>query len=468
MSLPKLTPRTSSWMHEIIEDVSLQQQLLSTYGSPINLHHLPSFDHNIQTFKNCLDAYNINYQIFYARKANKCKSLVARSFLNKIGVDTASLRELEECISLGIPSKYLVVTAAIKNEELITYAIKNDVLIILDNDDEVTLTVNIAKGLKKKAIVGFRVSGFLHNNTKLKSRFGFDMDMIRQYIKSKIFQFITSGNLEVQGFHFHLDGYSTSERGNAIHQILNSIEELEALGLNFKFIDIGGGILMNYLQSSTEWNRFKQHLQNAVKGVSPPITYNNNGLGYHLVDKKVLGELSTYPFYNENSTVTFLAAVLNKPNQSGETVAKRLQRSNIELRLEPGRSLLDQVGMTIAKVAFRKQNAAQEYLIGLEMNMSQMASSSADFLLDPFVSYQQEPDNDDASVGVFFTGAYCLERDILLKRKIEINKIPEIGDTVSFVNTAGYMMHFFETEAHLFQLSQNLIIDKNIEKITPD
>ena len=31
-----------------------------------------------------------------------------------------------------------------------------------------------------------------------------------------------------------------------------------------------------------------------------------------------------------------------------------------------------------------------------------------------------------------------------------------IGDFVAFVNTAGYMMHFFETEAHLFELSQNL------------
>lgn len=59
-------------------------------------------------------------------------------------------------------------------------------------------------------------------------------------------------------------------------------------------------------------------------------------------------------------------------------------------------------------------------------------------------------------VEVFYTGAYCLERDILLKRIIKVPKLPEIGDLVAFVNTAGYMMHFFETEAHLFELSKNL------------
>ena len=42
----------------------------------------------------------------------------------------------------------------------------------------------------------------------------------------------------------------------------------------------------------------------------------------------------------------------------------------------------------------------------------------------------------------------------LAERKLD--QIGVIDDFVAFVNTAGYMMHFFETEAHLFELSQNL------------
>ena len=36
-----------------------------------------------------------------------------------------------------------------------------------------------------------------------------------------------------------------------------------------------------------------------------------------------------------------------------------------------------------------------------------------------------------------------------------------MGDVLLFVNTAGYMMHFFETEAHLFDLSQNVYTRKS-------
>ena len=42
----------------------------------------------------------------------------------------------------------------------------------------------------------------------------------------------------------------------------------------------------------------------------------------------------------------------------------------------------------------------------------------------------------------------------LAERKLD--QIGVIDDFVAFVNTAGYMMHFFETEAHLFELSRNL------------
>jgi len=111
--------------------------------------------------------------------------------------------------------------------------------------------------------------------------------------------------------------------------------------------------------------------------------------------------------------------------------------------------------MTTAKVAHRKQDSKGQWLVGLEMNTSQMMSSSEDFLLDPYVMFSEEADTKQP-VDVFFTGAYCLEKDVLLKRKISLPQLPGIGDFVAFVNTAGYMMHFFETEAHLFELSQNL------------
>ena len=128
--------------------------------------------------------------------------------------------------------------------------------------------------------------------------------------------------------------------------------------------------------------------------------------------------------------------------------------------MEPGRSLLNQVGMTLARVVFRKKDMRDRWLVGLEMNMSQLKSSSADFLSDPLTAFITAPYH---PVELYFTGAYCLEQDIILKRKIALPNLPQIGDIVGFVNTAGYMMHFFETQAHLFELSVNLSIDSSKE-----
>ena len=120
--------------------------------------------------------------------------------------------------------------------------------------------------------------------------------------------------------------------------------------------------------------------------------------------------------------------------------------------------MLDQAGITIAKVAFRKKDSQGRLLVGLEMNRTQMFSSSADFLLDPIFLPQIK--SEELACEVYFVGAYCLEQELLLKRKITLSQHPQIGDLVCFVNTAGYMMHFYESEAHLFDLAQNLIVEK--------
>jgi diaminopimelate decarboxylase len=115
--------------------------------------------------------------------------------------------------------------------------------------------------------------------------------------------------------------------------------------------------------------------------------------------------------------------------------------------------------MTIARVVYRKYDSRGDLLIGLEMNRTQLFSSSADFLLDPSLLYQQAPDHHDREVSAYFVGASCLEQDVILKRKIRLEKVPDIGDLVCFPNTAGYLMHFYETETHLFELAKNLILE---------
>ncbi|TVZ14821.1 Y4yA family PLP-dependent enzyme [Maribacter sp. MAR_2009_72] len=461
-----LTPITSHWMHEIFNDQEVLRGVMEKYGSPINVHHLPTFNDNCARYKDLFESHDLKYQIFYARKANKSKGLVKQAFASGIGVDTASFKELEQSLALGGNGKNLVLTSAIKTEEQIALAINNEVPIILDNEDECVLTEQVAKKMGLRAKVGFRISGFEVKGEKLYSRFGFDIDQVTNFIASYVGDTKTFENLDVTGLHFHLDGYSTYQRSIALLTCIKIGNDLKRKGYPITFIDMGGGILMNYLEDERQWIDFNNSLQKAVTTGNNTITFNNNGLGYRLEDGKLRGKLNTYPYFNKVNKNSFLKEILDYVDaDSGLSLATLLRKNHFEIRIEPGRSLLDQVGMTIAKVVYRKQDAKKQWLVGLEMNMSQMMSSSADFLLDPYIIHTSET-SDKENVDVFFTGAYCLERDVLLKRKISLNRLPAIGDYVAFVNTAGYMMHFFETEAHLFDLSTNLMHTGTDEKLS--
>jgi len=465
----QLTPITSLWMHSLMTDSEIVEALVEKYGSPINLHHIPSFRINITAYQEVFERFGIDGQIYFARKANKSKSLVKAALEYGIGVDTASYRELEQALTLGGTPENIVLTAAVKNEALIRLATENQVPVILDNLDELQLANQLAREMNRTCTIGIRLSGFQVRDKKLYSRFGFDIERDLYNLKVWFADKSTFPNLKLTGFHFHLDGYSIEERGEAALQTLKVIQDFRQQGNIVKFMDIGGGILMNYLESKIEWELFQQNLKSAVLGKSEPITFNNNGLGFELNPNKseVRGKLQTYPYYNETNGVEFLSQTLSYQDEEGKSVAELVEQANIQFRIEPGRSLLNKAGITVAKVAHRKRDSNGDWLVSLEMNMSQLKSSSADFLLDPYIIYKTEIETTEP-VNLYFTGAYCLEQDVLLKRKLTFPSLPSRGDNVIFVNTAGYMMHFYETEAHLFDLSQNLFIEEDNETFEID
>lgn len=451
-----LTPCTQPWMHRLIDVPKVINELLRKYGSPINIHHLPTFYNNVRAYNQVFGQLQLQHQVFFARKANKCKTFAQAAQQPRFGVDTASFNELQQCLDLGCPTDQLVFTAAVKTQEAVRLAISRGVLIILDNAEECRQVADMAAELQSKAVVGIRLSGFMMDNEKLYSRFGVDIEQLETFILDT-FQKHTS-LLSYQGLHFHLDGYSTKQRSAALAQCLEAADRLERHGLSTHFIDIGGGFLVNYLEYEPEWEEFWEAMREAQLQKRPPLTFRNKGLGLFVMDGVVRGASKVYPYYNKMPKTKFLEHILSHELPDKRTLTEALRERRIEIRIEPGRSLLDGAGVTVGRVAFTKQDAAGQYLVGLEMNMTQLYSSSADFLLDPYVIFQEEKTS-TRNVDVVFTGAYCLERDVILKRKIRLEQLPAPGDLVIFMNTAGYMMHFFESEAHLFKLAKNLFFE---------
>ncbi len=458
---PPLTPKISDWMRDVSRNQPLLRNLFEQYGSPVNLHYLEPFGANYEDYKAVLDRYQLNYKVFFARKANTCRAFPVEAHRLGFGVDTASYRELEQCLQLGCSPENLIATAAVKNEDLLRLALNNDVLMIMDNTDECRIVNRLAEKMGKTPKIGIRISGFTCAEQKLYSRFGFDVEEVGRFIAHRLGPGGTFPNLRFAGFHFHLDGYAIDQRGEALVQTIELADRLQNDGIKTSFIDMGGGLLTNYLLNKTEWDTFWQELKKAVRGKRLPITFGNTGLGYKIVRDKMHGAPDVYPYYNETSKSLFLDSVLSYRNDNGIEAASLLRERDIEFRMEPGRSLLDQTGMTIAGVAHRKKDQRGDWLVGLNMNRSQLYSSSADFLLDPMFIPMQSDDVKTKPVAVYLTGAYCLEQDIILKRKIVLPHLPEAGDVIAFPNTAGYMMHFYETRSHLFNFSTNIVADSD-------
>lgn len=454
---PKLTPIVHPWIKDITSHGSLLHSWIEQYGSPINIHNLISFGQNYLRFNRMFHKYGVNSKVFFARKANKCKCFVWAANEYGFGVDTASLNEIKECVQAGLSAERITITAAIKNRELLTYAVENQIPVVLDNEDECDLLQEILKEKDLTLPVGFRIGGFTYKDKKLYSRFGFDLQMLPRFLRDNLHPTGKYNRFQYKGSHFHLSGYSIEERIEALSQSIDLSEDISTNNFKTSYIDMGGGILMNYLRSASEWDQFHKSLKKSLSPHNEEITFRKEPLGLIQLENKVYGEPKVYPYFNEITQDKFVEKIITG-QKNGLPLFHHLKQKHIELRIEPGRSLLDQCGITVAKVAFRKKDADGRNLIGLEMNRTQMFSSSEDFLLD--LLFIPKTKKIEGNCEVYFVGSYCLEQELILKRKIVLPQFPEIGDLVCFVNTAGYMMHFYESEAHLFDLAKNLVVEK--------
>ncbi len=475
----------SAAIKEVAWDEAMKQ-----YGSPINLINVRPYERNIAELKSVAANHNLNFEVYFARKANKCLAFVNAAQEIGCGIDVASAVELRQVLTSGFEPHRIICTAAIKTEDLLHRCIANEVTIAVDNVDEIQLIKKIAMEENRKPNIALRLSGFQHRTSnkpsknsapdaeRLYSRFGFDVAEIMEVVE----EHFPVGQRDqdncqpvIHGIHFHLDGYCCDQRVSAIDGCLTVIDQLRDQGHAVEFLDIGGGIPMSYLDDATQWSTFWNEHEKALLNQRTPLTYRNHGLGLINVEGKVHGTPKSYPYYQRLTRAIWLDQILSSQRSdstfaqsscgdSTTTIADAIRQRNLQLRCEPGRSILDGCGMTVARVEFRKRHRDGHWLIGLAMNRTQCRTSSDDFLVDPLLirggggdsAIEVECDGSKAIEG-FLVGAYCTESELLSLRRLHFPNGVAIGDLVIFPNTAGYLMHFLESRSHQFPLAKNII-----------
>lgn len=451
-----LRPRLENWMCELLQDRSRLDRLIERFGAPLNIQAVEPFHRNIGRLTDCVAAYDLPFMPMFARKANKCLSFVQAARDAGVGIDTASHAEVEQSLAQGIPGDRIVCTAAVKDRALITLCVRGGVTIILDNEDELALLEEVVEGAHLPVSVGLRLNGFERDGATLYSRFGFPLSEVKTLAK----RIARNQELRLDGLHFHLNGYSAEDRIAAILQVLPLIIELKKSSAPLFFLDIGGGIPMNYLDDIAQWDIWLAELDRALAGNREPITQHNDGLGRKHGCEGASGKIESYPVAQTLVQQEWLRHILDYVAE-GQTVAEHLKAADISLRCEPGRSLLDGCGLTIARVMFCKRDSAGTAVIGVEMNRTQSRSGFAEFALDPLMIPCSGPRG--GAIEGYLAGTYCTESEWLTRRKMVFPQGIRAGDLLAFPNTAGYLMHFLESRSHQFPLAKNVFIQPDSE-----
>lgn len=452
----ELEPKLEDWQLRLARSPERVDGLLETYGSPLHLHRVEPFERNIRQLQEVAESAGVDFDLFFARKANKALAYVAATADTDAGVDLASDQELRQ-LEDGVDPGRLVVTAAVKPRPLLERCVERGILVVLDNRDEAAKLAAAAREAGRTTPIAVRVSGFRSGAERLRSRFGFPVEdvlpLLAAWRRDPAFS-----HLRLRGLHFHLDGYDPAHRVVALDRCLDLADELKTQGTEIRFIDIGGGFPMRYLARPSQWETYWAELERALRGERRPITYRDHGFGLMIHEGTLVGKREAYP-HHQPPAPGWLRRILTAPRPSAPstTLAEALRQRRLRLACEPGRSVLDGCGATVARVEHCKIRDG-EVLVGLHMNGSNCRSKKSELFTDPLLVTTRRTSDKEALEG-YLTGAYCTESDLILHRKLRFPSGVEPGDAILFPNTAGYLMHFVESRSHQFPLPLNVVLE---------
>ena len=464
--MPPLSARLAPWMETLLADPKACEALLEEHGSPLNVHDFTTLTENADELAEVARRHGVDLKIFVARKANKTLGLVQAAHRAGLGLDLGSHRELAQVLDLGVPGDDVVVTAAIKPRPLLRLALDAGTMLVLDNLDEATAVADEIAGAGTADAAEPSANGAAAADSTVHpialrlaptpggrvgpTRFG---ESAQTWLRWATSEDTAHDSLRIDGIHFHLHGYDPLARVQALAEALELVDALRAAGHSPRFIDIGGGLPMSYLDDAEEWTDFWEAHDAQDSAPSISLTWRAEPLR------------QVYPYHQQVVRGQWLDAVLGAEAQTGAgtgagtaagtTVAEALRSRDLELRCEPGRSMLDGCGLTLARVIQRTTTSDGIPLIGLEMNRTQCRSTSDDFLVDPVLVRTGGPAS--PPVDAFLVGAYCIEAELILRRRLRFPHGVGIGDVIALPNTAGYLMHILESASHQIPLASNLV-----------
>ncbi len=438
--LPQLPALQNALTSSLLEHHrGLLSELSHGLGSTVHVLLPEVFDDTARQFRQALDDAGVDGFVLFAKKANKGRSFVERCPAVGIGIDAASLQEAEQALGCGVPGEHIGITGPGKHPALLNLALRQRCLVAIDSVEELQAFAAQARqaGCRGRILLRCRPQ------SQPRSRFGMAVGE-REAAVALCVQH--RDVLDMEGFSFHLSGYSPAARAEEAHRLIDVCIAARGRGLTRSAtINIGGGFAVRYVNQE-HWSAFLEKQQ--------PQHYH---AGKSFDD--------FYPYYNAAPGAAMLSEILAHA-VDGLSLAQRLREHAIRLMLEPGRALLDQAGFTMFEIQSVKDRTPEDqselrYGIltvgGTSFSLSEQWFNS-EYAPDPLLLPRRTEINPSTSYAACVGGASCLDSDMVTWRKIVFPQRPAPGDLLVYLNTAGYQMDSNESPFHDLPLPAKVVV----------
>jgi diaminopimelate decarboxylase len=302
--------RESEWdLH--CEEVALPS-LAKKYGTPLYVYSAATITERFAAFESAFR--RIPHTVCYSVKANSNLHILRLLARQGSGFDVVSGGELERVLVADRRAAKRVVFSGVgKSKEELAAALKAGILLFnIESESELWMLAECAARYRKSAAIALRVNPDVPAETHpyistglRKHKFGVPVHAARElYAKAS-----GARQLRVTGVSVHIGSQITDVApfAQAVERVADLIGELRADGHEIDFVDIGGGLGIDYQQRALNF-------QDCVRAYASAVTNPLRALKVHLL-------------------------------------------------LEPGRAIVGPSGVLLTRVVYRKENDGKRFLV---------------------------------------------------------------------------------------------------------
>jgi len=236
------------------EDVALKN-VADKYGTPAFIYSKATLERHAQAYINSFKS--MDGLVCFSVKALSNIAVLKTLKNSGCGFDIVSGGELHRALLAGADPKKIIFSGVGKSKDEMVAGIENNILSFnIESEHELSRLSMVAAEMKKIAPVAIRfnpnVDAGVHEFTKTgrkSDKFGVSIEAAKDLVK----KCSKSASLKLVGLTCHIGSQIMELKGfeDAAKQALKLLIELDRLNINLDFIDMGGGLGVNYVGEET-------------------------------------------------------------------------------------------------------------------------------------------------------------------------------------------------------------------------